>query len=68
MDIGFCFTKGLVGLRKKGVFGATRIKKRRYWPPNIKGNAIDTHFSSKDVGNVDAVKQVEDGWLIMYSA
>ena len=28
---------------------------------NIKDDAIDVHFSSEDVGNVDAVKQVEDG-------
>ena len=32
-----------------------------YWPANIKGDAIDTHFASKEVGNVDAVKQVEYG-------
>ena len=61
MDSGFCVTKVLVELRKKGVFGATLIKKRRYWPSNIKGDAIYTHFSSKYVGNVDSVKQVEYG-------
>ena len=57
---GFCFTKGLVELRKKGVFGAALIKKCRYWPANIKGDAIDAHFSSKEVGNVDAAKKVVD--------
>ena len=61
MNSGFCFTKGLVELRKKIVFGAAFIKKRRYWPANIKGNAIDSHFASKEAGNVYAVKQVEDG-------
>ena len=61
MDSGFCVTKGLGELRKKEVFGAALIKKRRYWLAKIKGDAIDTHFSSKEVGNVDAVKQVEDG-------
>ena len=61
MDSGFCVTKGLVELRKKGVFGAAIIKKRRYLPANIKGGSIDAHFSLKEVGNVDAVKQVEDG-------
>ena len=61
MDSGFCVTKGLVELHKKGLFGAAVIKNRRYWPANIKGDAIDTHFSSKEVVNVDAVKQVEDG-------
>ena len=32
MDSGFFVTKGLVELRKKGVFGAALIKKRRYCP------------------------------------
>ena len=58
MDSGFCVTVGLEGLRKKGVFGAALIKKRRYWPENIKDGAIDAHFASKEVGNVDSVKQV----------
>ena len=61
MDSGSCVTKGLVGLRKKLLFGAALIKKRRYWPENIKGDAIDAHFASKEVGNVDTVKQVEYG-------
>ena len=61
MGSGFCATKGLVELQNKGVLGATLIKKRRYQPANIKGDAIDTHFSSKEVGNFDAVNQVEDG-------
>ena len=47
--------------QKKGLFGAALIKKCRYWLVNIKGDAIDAHFSSKEVGNVDTVKQVEDG-------
>ena len=38
MDSGLCDTKGLVELQKKGVFGAALIKKRRYWPVNIKEN------------------------------
>ena len=61
MYSGFCVTNVLVELRKKGVFGAAIIKKRRYWPANIKGGAIDAHFASKEVDNVDAVNQVGDG-------
>ena len=61
VDSGFCVTKGLVDLRKKGVFGSELIKKRRYWPENIKCDAIDSQFALKEVGNVDAVKKVEDG-------
>ena len=37
------------------------IKKCRYWPENIKGNAIDSHIASREVGNDDAMQQVEDG-------
>ena len=58
MDSGFCVTKGLVELWMKGLFGAALIKKRSYWPDNIKGDAINSHFASKDVGNVDAVKKL----------
>ena len=47
MDSGLCVTKGLVNIRKKGVFGTALIKKRRYWLENIKGDAIDAYFSSK---------------------
>ena len=61
MDSGFCVTKGLVELRNKGVFGSALIKKRIYWPANIKGGAIDAHFALKEVVNFDAVKQVEYG-------
>ena len=35
--------------------------KHRYCPENIKGDAIDAHSALKEVDNVDAVKQVEDG-------
>ena len=40
--------------------GAALVQKRRYWTSNIKGDEIDAHFAPKEVGNVDAVKQVED--------
>ena len=55
---GLCVTKGLVELQKKGVLGAVLVKKRRYWPANIKGDEIDAQFALKEVVNNDAVKQV----------
>ena len=61
MDSGFCVTKVLVELWKKGVFGAALMKKRIYWPENINCDAIDAHFALKEVENVDAVKKLEDG-------
>ena len=62
LDSGFCVTKSLVEIRNKGLFETELIKKRIYWPSNIKGDAINAHFPLKEVGNVDAVKQVED-WV-----
>ena len=47
MDNEFYATKGLVELRKNGVFGATLIKKRIYWLSNIKCDAIYAHFALK---------------------
>ena len=61
MYSGLCVTKGFVEIRKKGLFGAALIKKRRYCPININGDAINAHFALKEVGNFYAVKQVEDG-------
>ena len=61
MDSVFCVIKGFVELWKKGIFGAAVIKKHRNQPTNFKGDATNDHFAPKEVGNVDAVKQVEYG-------
>lgn len=53
LDSGFCVLKGLVELRKKGVFASALIKKRRYWPKYIPGDEIKKHFEEKEVGVVD---------------
>ena len=42
-------------------FGTALIKKHRYLPANIKGDATDAPLASKEVVNVDTVKQVEYG-------
>jgi hypothetical protein len=60
MDSGFCVLKGIIEMRKKGVFGAALIKKRRYWPKFIPGDELDRHFDDKDVGFADAIKGVFD--------
>ena len=53
--------KGISELGKKGVFGAALIKKRRYWPKYIDGEAIKRHFATKEIGSVDALKGKLDG-------
>lgn len=53
LDSGFCVLKGIVELRKKGVFASALIKKRRYWPKYVEGDKIAEHFQDKAVGFVD---------------
>ena len=55
LDSGFCVLKAIVELRNKGLFAASLIKKRRYWPKYIPGNDIIQHFVDKEVGHCDAL-------------
>ena len=54
LDSGFCGLKGIVELRKKGVFAGALIKKRRYWPKYIHGDEVKEHFNDKEVGDADS--------------
>ena len=51
LDSGFCVLKGIVELKKRGVYASALIKKWKYWPKYIKGDAIKEHFDDKDVGD-----------------
>ena len=53
MDSGFCVAKGIIEMEKKGVFGQALIKKLRYWPKFIPGDAIDQRFENKEVGDTE---------------
>ena len=44
LDYVFCVCKGLIKLRKKGVFACAIIKKRRYWPSMVPGTYIEDRF------------------------
>ena len=61
LDSGFCVLQAIVELKKKGVFAAALIKKRRYWPKHVPGDEIIQHFAEKEVGDVDALKGELDG-------
>lgn len=61
LDSGFCVLKGLIELRKRGVYASALIKKRRYWPKYVDGDAIAHHFEAKEVGAADALPGVLDG-------
>ena len=47
MDIGFFVLKGLLEIRKRGVYGCALIKKRRYWPMGVYVDSINDYSRSK---------------------
>ena len=61
MDSGFCVLQSLIQLASVGVYESAVIKKRRYWPKYINGDAIDLHFESKDIGETDSLPGTLDG-------
>ena len=56
LDSGFCVLKGIIELKKRGVYVSALIKKCRYWPKYIKGDDIKSHLDDKDIGDCDAWK------------
>jgi hypothetical protein len=54
LDSGFCVLKGIIELKKRGVFAGALVKKCRYWPKYIRGDDIKAQFESKEVGDIDA--------------
>jgi hypothetical protein len=61
LDSGFCVLRGLIELKKIGVFASAVIKKRRFWPKHVPGDAMDERMSTKEIGHVDTLKGVIDG-------
>lgn len=61
LDSGFCVLAALAALRSLGVFAGALVKKRRYWPRHIAGDAIDRHMATKNVGDTAAVEGTLDG-------
>jgi hypothetical protein len=61
LDSGFCVLQGIIELRKKGVFAAAVIKKRKYWPKHVPGDAIDEQMAAKEVGDCDSLPGTLDG-------
>jgi len=62
LDSGFCVLQGIISLREAGVFSAALIKKRRYWPKFIEGDAVKERMEEKSVGDCDAWRGELDGW------
>ena len=61
LDSGFCVLKAIALLKKRGVYASALIKKRRYWPKGVPGDAINQHFKELEVGTADSLKcEVEE--------
>ena len=41
-----------------GVYGQSLIKKGRYWPKNVPGDAIDSYFTNKELGSAKTFRRV----------
>ena len=53
MESDFFVSRGIVELERKGVYGASMIKKKNYWPKGVPGAAIDIHFEDKGVNHCE---------------
>ena len=49
LDSGFRVLKALVQLKKVGLFACAVIKKRRYWPAFVPGEAINREFDNQEL-------------------
>ena len=60
IDSGFCVLKGLIHLRKKGIFACAVIKKRIYWPYMVPGKYMEDHFGEVELGETYAIQGTVD--------
>ena len=52
--------KGISALLEVGVYAAALIKKRKYWPKGVPGDAIVEYFADKDVTHVDMLEAITE--------
>jgi hypothetical protein len=60
LDSGFCVLKAVIALQSYGLFACPLIKKKRYWPTMVPGEAIRVHCEDKEVGETDAIQGTMD--------
>ena len=60
LDSGFFVSKGITALLEVGVYAAALIKKQKYWPKGVPGDAIDEYFADKDVTHVDMLEAITE--------
>ena len=60
IDSGFCGSKGVTALLDFGVYAAALIKKQKYFPKGVPGDAIDEYFADKDITHVDMLEAITE--------
>ena len=66
LDSGFCVLRAIIELKKLGVFAAAVIKKRRYWPKHVDGNAMNEYMADKEIGETGVWQGMMDGVKYFY--
>ena len=61
LDSGFCVLRAIIELQKQGVYYSTLIKKWKYWPKYVPGEAMNKHMASKELGEYDSLRGALDG-------
>ena len=60
IDSGFFVSKRITALLEVGVYAAALIKKRKYWPKGVPGDAIEVYFADKDLTHVDMLEAITE--------
>ena len=55
--------KGLIQLRKKGIFACDVIKKRRYCLYMVPGKYMEDHFGGVELGNIYFIQGTVDDFV-----
>ncbi len=61
--MGFCILKAIIDLQKVGVYSCALIKKQKYWPKGVPGEAMQSFFNvdGVNVGDCHAIQGVMEG-------
>ena len=60
IDYGLCVLKGLIKLRKKGIFDCDVIKKKRYRPSTVPDKYTEDNFGDVEVAETYAIQGTVD--------
>ena len=63
LDSGFCILKAIIELQKVGVYSCALIKKQKYWPTLVPGEAMQRFFDEEgiEMGGTHAIQGVFEG-------